>query len=157
MSDSLPPVKKVCMVPGCKDDGEDKQHWGKPMSRQKSARSPVVFAWAAIHQVLKLLGNLFLYPFSHVVEIWPGRPLGEGKWGVCLPPQRNWIHFLWWEAERIRKKTQSGLKSPTFCRFRSTIYSSLAWSNMLLNGMQKRPENSFSKNVKLFFSLHSKL
>lgn len=123
MSLPPPPCEKVCKVPGCKDDGEDKQHWGKPMSQQKSARSPVVFAWAAIHQVLKLLGNLFLYPFSHVVERWPGRPVGEGN-GVSACFLRGTGLIFCGGKQKGSEETRSGLKSPTFCWFRSAICSS---------------------------------
>lgn len=123
MSDSLPPVKKCAWSPAVKDDRKDKQHWEKPMSRQKSARSPVVFAWAAIYQVLKLLGNLFLYPFSHVVELWPCGPGGKGNgMSVCFLGGTGLIFCG--GKQGGSEQTQSELKSPTFCRFRSAIYSS---------------------------------
>lgn len=42
MSDSLHPSEKVRMFTGCKDDGEDKQHVGGPVSQQERGGSPVV-------------------------------------------------------------------------------------------------------------------
>lgn len=122
MSESLPPVKKCAWSPAVKDR-EDKQRWGKAMSQQKSVRSPVVFAWAAIHQLLKLLGNLFLYTFSHVVELWPGRPVGEGN-GMSVCFLRGTGLIFCGGKQRGSEQTQSGLKSRTRCWFRSAIYSS---------------------------------
>lgn len=76
MSDFLCLSEKMWMFPGCKDDGKDKQHWGKPKSQQERAKSPVVMLERPF---IRLLGNLSLYPFSHVVELWPGRPVGKGN------------------------------------------------------------------------------
>lgn len=84
--------------------------------------------------------------------------LGRWKMGCLSASSKELDSFsVVGSREDPEKKPQSRLKRPTFCRFRSAIYSSKAWSNMLVNRMQKRPENSFSKNVKLFFSLHFKL
>lgn len=78
--------------------------------------------------------------------------LGQGKMGCLSASSKELDSFSVVGSRDDPEKTQSGLKSPTFCRFRSAIYSSLAWSNMLVNGMQKTQEQFLQKRKTLFSS-----
>lgn len=56
---------------------------------------------------------------SHVVEIWPGKPVGRGKWVVCLyPPGKGFIFF------RLRLRAQPG-KPP--CKQNNSRFESIFW------------------------------
>lgn len=86
---------------------------------------PCCFAWATIHQVLKLLGNLFLYPFSHVVEQWPGRPVGKGNGlSVCFLGGTVFICFSGREDLNKLAFARTRMKKPNNCWFSSVFYSS---------------------------------
>lgn len=94
MCSSLDTREKVRTFPGCKHDGKDKQREKGTRETAGVSRVPWCFAWAAIHQVLKLLGNLFHYPYSHVIELWPGRAVGRGnKLPVCFLRGIEFISF----------------------------------------------------------------
>lgn len=43
------------------------------------AGSPLVLLEQPFIKTFKLLGNLFLYPFSRVVKLQPGRPVAKGN------------------------------------------------------------------------------
>lgn len=100
--------EKVGVFPGCKDDGEDKQHRRGSREREWAGegRVPGCFAWATIRQVLESLGNPFLNSFSHVVEIWAGKPVGKRKWAVCLFSPERGIYFLHRQAQSRSNQTR---------------------------------------------------
>lgn len=97
---------------------------------------PCCFAWAAIHQVFKLLGNLFLYPFSHVVELWPGRPVGKGNGlSVYFLRGTGFISFSRRLSEDYNEPgtlARTGKEEPNNCWFDSGLHSCYGWSSMSL-------------------------
>lgn len=66
--------------------------------------------------MFKLLGNLFLYPFSHVVELWPGRPVGKGNGlSVCFLRGSGFIFFaqrLGEDPNKLKAFARTGLDAP---------------------------------------------
>lgn len=77
MSDFLRPGEKLWSSPGCKDEGQDKQHGGGggvAVIRGKRKGSPVVLLERPF---IRCSSCWVIYLFSHVVDLWPGRPGAE--------------------------------------------------------------------------------
>lgn len=93
MSDSLHPSEKVWMFPGCKDDGEDKQHGGKPASQWETVEgSPVVL----LERPFIRCSSCWAIYFSNLLAMSLSYGLAD-PWAKEIGSQfrqGNWIYFL---------------------------------------------------------------
>lgn len=118
MSDSLPPVKKCAWSPAVKMMEKINNIEGNQWAGRR-VRGPLLFL---LEQPFIRYPSCWVIYFSILLAMLLIYGLAGNGMSVCFLKGTGLI--FWGGKQRRSEQTQSGLKSRTFCRFRSAIYSS---------------------------------